>query len=285
VQKDEYEALLSELEIRLERLRSLYEQYFIGIEKLEPAVARKDVDRRFWELRRVRIRNTALRFRFQTLVQRYNTLQQYWIRICRQIENGTYSRHVRKAARLASLPPAPAEPSSPSPAKPSSPPQPKEVAGRSADGSFDLAQMLAQDMASDSALGDAVDAAFAAVAASGSTRLEPKQVARSAPASPKPAPTSRVAQAASATNPGPTRKGKEKSAKGPADAGDARFAALHAELSKARKGLKQGEISLQAVANRLASTEAQLRSKHPGRTVDFRVEVKDGKAIIKPFLR
>jgi hypothetical protein len=49
--------------------------------------------------------------------------------------------------------------------------------------------------------------------------------------------------------------------------------------------LKQGEISLQAVANRLAGTEAQLRSKHPGRTVDFRVEVKDGKAIIKPFLR
>ena len=93
----EIDSALDELETRLDRLRSLYEQYFLGIEKIEPAVARKDVDRRFWMLRRMQIRNTARRFRLQTIVQRYNTFQQYWTRICREIENGTYVRHLLKA--------------------------------------------------------------------------------------------------------------------------------------------------------------------------------------------
>ncbi len=91
---------LSELETRLERLRSLYEQYFLGIEKIEPGVARKDVDRRIWMLRRAKFRNTAKRFKLQTIVMRYNTFQQYWARICREIENGTYRRHMLKAEKL-----------------------------------------------------------------------------------------------------------------------------------------------------------------------------------------
>lgn len=95
----EIDSTLDELENRLDRLRALYEQYFLGIEKIEPAVARKDVDRRFWLLRRTQIRNTARRFRLQVLVQRYNTFQQYWTRICREIENGTYARHVLRAQK------------------------------------------------------------------------------------------------------------------------------------------------------------------------------------------
>ena len=59
-------------------MRALYEQYFIGIEKIEPQIPRKDVERRIWVLRREQIRNTGLRFKFQMLVQRYNTFQQYW---------------------------------------------------------------------------------------------------------------------------------------------------------------------------------------------------------------
>ncbi len=95
----EIDVALDELENRLDRLRSLYEQYFLGIEKIEPAVARKDVDRRFWILRRTQIRNTARRFRMQVLIQRYNTFQQYWARICREIENGTYTRHLLRVKK------------------------------------------------------------------------------------------------------------------------------------------------------------------------------------------
>jgi hypothetical protein len=95
----ELDTALEELEIRLERLRALYEQYFLGIEKIEPAVARKDVDRRIYVLRHEKIRNTAKRFKLQTIIQRYNTFQQYWQRICREIENGTYKRHMLRAER------------------------------------------------------------------------------------------------------------------------------------------------------------------------------------------
>ncbi|MCW5836914.1 MAG: hypothetical protein KIS78_31260, partial [Labilithrix sp.] len=95
----ELEIALSELEERVDRLRASYEQYFMGYEKIEPAVQRKDVDRRFTVLRKQQIRNTALRFRFNVITQKFNTYSMYWTRICRQIEEGTYKRHVAKAAR------------------------------------------------------------------------------------------------------------------------------------------------------------------------------------------
>src|ERR1700759_5563133 len=81
-------------EPRVARLRALYDQYFMGIEKLEPTVPKKDVERRFQQLRKEQIRNTALRFKFQTIMQRYNTYQTYWMRICRQTREGTYRGHV-----------------------------------------------------------------------------------------------------------------------------------------------------------------------------------------------
>jgi hypothetical protein len=99
VDQSEIEKLVGDLELAVDRLRSLYEQYFMGIEKIEPTVVRKDVDRRIYVLRKEQIRNTALRFRFHMLLQRYNTYQSYWQRICRDIENGTYTRHVIRAQR------------------------------------------------------------------------------------------------------------------------------------------------------------------------------------------
>jgi hypothetical protein len=95
----ELEIALAELEERVDRLRASYEQYFMGYEKIEPGVQRKDVDRRFTALRKQQIRNTALRFRFNVITQKFNTYSMYWTRICRQIEEGTFKRHVAKAAK------------------------------------------------------------------------------------------------------------------------------------------------------------------------------------------
>jgi hypothetical protein len=118
---EEIAAAVDELESKLERLRVLYDQFFVGIEKIPPNVLQKDVDRRIWVLRREKIRNTGIRFKFQTIIQRYNTFSSYWVRILREIENGTYKRDVlrakrrfgadpnkpREAARLSSMPPPP----------------------------------------------------------------------------------------------------------------------------------------------------------------------------------
>lgn len=95
----ELEIALNELEERVDRLRNLYEQYFIGFEKVEPGVQRRDVDRRFAALRKTQIRNTAQRYRFNVITQKFNTYSMYWTRVCRQIEEGTFKRHVAKAAR------------------------------------------------------------------------------------------------------------------------------------------------------------------------------------------
>jgi hypothetical protein len=95
----EQESLISELETKIERLRALYDQYFMGFEKIEPMVQRKDVDRKLYILRREQIRNTALRFRFNQVVSRYNTFATHWQRLLREIENGTYKRDVARAAK------------------------------------------------------------------------------------------------------------------------------------------------------------------------------------------
>ncbi len=89
---------LEALGTKVEQLRALYEQYFMGLERIEPLVIRKDVERRVRVLRREQLRNTAQRFKFNTLVQRLNTMGTYWGRIVREIENGTYRRDVIRAA-------------------------------------------------------------------------------------------------------------------------------------------------------------------------------------------
>jgi hypothetical protein len=105
---DEIQLALDELETRLDRLRALYEQYFTGIEKAVPAVQHKDVERRIQTLRKLSLRNTAQRFRFQTLIQKYTTYLQYWQRILRRIEEGTHKRDLARAARYGVKPRKPA---------------------------------------------------------------------------------------------------------------------------------------------------------------------------------
>ena len=109
MEREQIDFAISELETRLDRLRALYEHYFMGIERIEPSVPRKDVERRVADLRKARFQSTAQRFKFQTIVQRYNTMQQHWSRICREIELGTFRRHRLKAERAtASHPSTPA---------------------------------------------------------------------------------------------------------------------------------------------------------------------------------
>lgn len=95
------EELLKELAIKIERVKVLYEQYFMGIEKLEPLTTRKEVQRAMLLLQQQHIRNTGLRFKFNTMLQKWNIYVTYWNRITREIENGTYVRHLAKAARSA----------------------------------------------------------------------------------------------------------------------------------------------------------------------------------------
>lgn len=90
---------VDELEKRLERVRATYEAYFLGLERRPPELARQQVHHKLLELQGVPIVNTATRFRFQNLVQRFTQLAGHWNRTMREIEAGTYRRDLVKAAR------------------------------------------------------------------------------------------------------------------------------------------------------------------------------------------
>ncbi len=96
---EEFTKELSVVEGKLDRLKALYEQYFQGLERLEPSIPRRDIERRIDQLRRNIPRNTALRFRFQQMTQRYTTFTVYWGRTIRQIEEGTFKRDLIKVQK------------------------------------------------------------------------------------------------------------------------------------------------------------------------------------------
>ena len=99
--KEEQDRLVKELENDIDRLQALYNQYFMGIEKLEPTIHKKKVERKIAALRKMHLANSIVRFRFHGQVQRYNTQTIYWRRVCRQIEEGTYTRHIMLAKKRA----------------------------------------------------------------------------------------------------------------------------------------------------------------------------------------
>ena len=88
-----------QLEKDINELRSQYELYFMGIERVEPAPQRDKVKA---ELRRMvgpHIRNTAIRFRVQQLKARMISLENYWERTLRQRESGNYRRDQARVTR------------------------------------------------------------------------------------------------------------------------------------------------------------------------------------------
>ena len=99
LEQAQIEATIVEFAQKLERLRVSYDQYFLGISKREPSVQLKEVVRLMYLLDQQKIRNTRLRFRFRTTVQKFNTLRTQWNRTLRQIEAGTYHRDVAKMRR------------------------------------------------------------------------------------------------------------------------------------------------------------------------------------------
>jgi hypothetical protein len=99
ISRDAIDARLTEMERKLERMRALYESFFLGIERSPPEVIRRDLNRQILEMQQVPIGNASLRFRYQSLTQRWVLLITYWNRTMREIEAGTFSRDLAKAKR------------------------------------------------------------------------------------------------------------------------------------------------------------------------------------------
>ena len=93
------EARLGEMEKKMDRLRSMYESYFMGMERIPPDTARREMNRMMLEMQQVSIVASALRFRFQSLSQKWVLQSTYWNRTMREIEAGTFRRDVARTQR------------------------------------------------------------------------------------------------------------------------------------------------------------------------------------------
>src|SRR5205823_14153636 len=78
-------------------LQVLYEKYFLGIDRRPPDHERKRVSTKIREMKEQMIRNTALKFRINTLFAKLLSFERMWDRTLREIEDGTYKRDVFKA--------------------------------------------------------------------------------------------------------------------------------------------------------------------------------------------
>ena len=92
----EIEEQLDQLEKLIDRLRVMYEQYFLGISKLAPAQLHTEAERRIRDVTQLQIKNTGLRYRFATLSQKFGAYNSYWKRTMRQIEQGRYVRDLQR---------------------------------------------------------------------------------------------------------------------------------------------------------------------------------------------
>jgi hypothetical protein len=88
---------LHTMDVKIKTLRRDYEHYFCGNRQREPQQQRQEVERmlRLWSNKH--IQNTAARFHFNNLNSRYFAFRQNWDRTLREIERGTYKRHLFKA--------------------------------------------------------------------------------------------------------------------------------------------------------------------------------------------
>jgi len=290
----EFEILLSDTEVQLSRIKHLYEQWFQGIERIEPQIPRKQFDRALHLLRKEKPRNTALRFRFQTLIQRYTTLQTYWRRIGRQIEEGTYRRDLlrarrrREAARTAREQRGQRRSSNPLELDPDDDVNMDQLISEASER---MDQLLTAPEPSSKV--ETLDLEYTEVTPSSdhAPRARPAIVpqpeqpaARFAkPKSRRPAPkreTSNPAIAPSRRAPPPITV----RSKGP---GDARMRQIYESYIEAKRSNNErtDKIDYEMVAKSLKRMVPKLDRKHKGKRIDFKVVVADGKVGIKPVVK
>ncbi|MBS2028412.1 MAG: hypothetical protein JST54_10945 [Deltaproteobacteria bacterium] len=94
---EETQKQLEEYEAEVAELKAKHDQYFLGLERLEPIKERESLKKRLNALRTSHIRNTGLKFKAQSLWQKFLSYERMWMRIAREIEEGTYSRDLFKA--------------------------------------------------------------------------------------------------------------------------------------------------------------------------------------------
>jgi hypothetical protein len=86
------------LEENIRKLKNKYDQFFAGIAKVPPMQDRRNVETYIYELGKQRMRDNTRRFRYQTILTRYNQFRELWGRRTREREEGPLDFRRRQAA-------------------------------------------------------------------------------------------------------------------------------------------------------------------------------------------
>jgi hypothetical protein len=278
------------LETEVEELKVKYEMYFLGVERNEPNRIRDDLKKKVLRLKERFTRNAGVRFRVQSLHARFISYERLWMRSAREKEEGTYRRDVFKArlhAKQRGVGPAGVKGK-------------KEILRFSQAEDVDLSDFGDEEQAPP----PAPPARPAAAAAAGkpatpapafappppggsgtATKPAPRSPAAPAPSFALPSPGS-VAPAAPAPAPprapAPPPPARPAAAPGP-PAVNAQARALYEAYVAARRSCNQdvAGITPDAIARTIAKQTPEIMKQHKARSVEFKVEVKDGRAILK----
>jgi hypothetical protein len=246
-ERDELEEQTGQLEEELEELKARYEQYFLGVERREPVRQRDELRKRILRIKEAFTRNTGLRFRIQSLHARYLSYERLWLRSAREREEGTYRRDLEKARRhvqrdAAAAKPAPAEPA------------PAATPG-------------------------AEPASPAPGPAPRAAAPPPLPAGKPAAATPAPA-AARPGAPAPAGRPATPAPLPPPPAGGPSEV---QLRALYTAYVAAKKSCNEdtSRLTYDAVARTIAKQVPELMTRFKAKTVEFKVDVRDGKAILK----
>lgn len=94
------EEAISLFEETLRKLKIQYDLFFAGVRKLPPTEDRRRLENLVRDLGKSRMRDNASRFRYNTLLGRYNQFQELWQRQMREREEGPMD-YRRRAQALA----------------------------------------------------------------------------------------------------------------------------------------------------------------------------------------
>lgn len=317
----QFDELLHDAEVKLKRLKALYEQWFTGIERIEPLIARKDLDRSLALLSKEKPRNTAARFRLQQLSARYAVYATYWQRIGRQIEEGSFERipthkrvikkeQERRAAQAyeldldqdvdlsnadlvqdeiaSALSALEAQPVAPAP-KPAvfSAFSPFAMGGKKpAPKATDEKAPAAKKPSERPVVPKPVAPAAQKPASEPRTRaLEPAQPLEldmdDAPPVKAPKPAP-PAPVAAAPKPVTATFGKPKAAPRPEPAKDELRSLYDEFVAARRKNNERADVAYEKMADSIQKMKERLREKHGDKKIGFEVVVQDGKVGLKP---
>ncbi len=261
---------LEELEVTLAELKAHYEQYFLGVDRHPPRQADAEMRQRLARLRGGQPRSAVVKFRIQALQQRFTTYDRLWKRTLSEMENGTYQRDLFKARRRRKTGETPlAEARAPAdPAPPPETPRPAPPAAGIPLGTQGGVPKVAPVAIPTGTQGGASRPGPVPAVAPVAIPLGTQGGARRPSVPPAPIPTGTQGAVARAA----------------AEAlAEPRLRAVYEAYVAAKKSCQEdvSRLSYESVADSLRKQVPELLERHGARDVEYKVVVKDGKAVLR----